>query len=95
MGYYIQADADGRARATGLHLEGATGLYFGSVALVAGVATVTTANVTAAALIFLSAITSGGTAGNLTVTAIADGVSFTITSSSNTDTRTIAWQIFN
>jgi hypothetical protein len=64
----------------------------GSATLVAGSVTVSNTSITASSLVFTSAVSTGGTAGALTVTRSA-GVSFTITSSSATDTRTIAYFI--
>jgi hypothetical protein len=66
-----------------------------SAALVAGTLTVATTAVTASSKIFLTHATAGGTQGFLRVSAIVAGTSFTITSSSNTDTSTVNWFIVN
>lgn len=66
----------------------------GTATLVAGVALVSIgALVTANSLILLTSQSNGGTPGWLRVSTRVDGVSFTITSSSNTDTSTVGWVI--
>jgi hypothetical protein len=65
----------------------------GTVTLTAGAATVTTSLVTANSQIFLTAQNTGGTPGTLRVSARTAGTSFTITSSSGTDTSLVAWMI--
>jgi hypothetical protein len=63
----------------------------GATALTAGAATVSTTAVTASSRIFLTCNTPGGTPGFLRVSARTAGTSFTITSSSGSDTSTVAW----
>lgn len=70
-----------------------TGPSQGRVVLVAGAATVTTAEVQANDNIILSRVVAGGTLGELSVGTITAGTSFGITSSSGTDTSTIYWRI--
>jgi len=66
----------------------------GSVALVAGTATVSVAAVTSNSRIFLtSQLDGGGTVGFLRVSSRVNGTSFTITSSSATDTSSVAWML--
>lgn len=65
----------------------------GTATLTAGAATVNTTSVTANSRIFLTSNTDGGVVGFLRVSAISAGTSFTITSSSGTDTSTVAWLI--
>lgn len=65
----------------------------GSVVLVAGVATVNDAKVTANSRIFLEIQEPGGTIGHLHISARTPGTSFTITSSSSLDTSTVAYLI--
>lgn len=65
----------------------------GTATLTAGTVTVLTTSVDANSIIFLTGQNTSGTAGELSVSALSAGVSFTITSSSNTDTRSIAWVI--
>lgn len=64
----------------------------GAATLVAGTVTVANRIVTANSRIFLTRATTGGTTGHLSYT-ISAGASFTITSSSNTDTSVINWLI--
>ena len=63
----------------------------GRATLVSGVVTVSDSNVTASSDIQLTSNTDGGTPGWLRVSARSAGTSFTITSSSATDTSTVAW----
>jgi hypothetical protein len=63
-------------------------------AMTGGTITVANTSVTASSRIFLTAQNTGGTAGALRVSARSAGVSFTITSSSGSDTSTVAYQIF-
>ena len=72
--------------------EGANGAM-GVSTLVAGTVTVSNTKVTANSRIFLSTNTSGGTVGHPYISARTAGTSFTITSTSGTDTSTIAWEI--
>lgn len=66
----------------------------GTAVLAAGTAVVANTSVTANSRIFLTAQVPGGTVGAPYVSARSAGVSFTITSTSNTDTSTVAYQIF-
>ena len=63
----------------------------GAVALVGGTATVSNTSVTATSRIQLTSQADGGTPGWLRVSARVAATSFTITSSSGTDTSTVAW----
>lgn len=74
-------------------LEAAAIKARGSVVLVAGVATVLTADVATGDLIQLTNNGVGGTVGIPSAGNIVDGVSFDITSSSLLDTSTIAWMV--
>jgi hypothetical protein len=73
--------------------EGANGKQ-GTATLVAGSVVVANTSVTATSRIFLTSNTDGGAPGFLRVSARSAGVSFTITSSSGTDTSVVAYQIF-
>jgi len=64
-----------------------------SAAMVAGTITVSNALVTANTRIFLTPQGTGGTAGSVSVSARTPGASFTILSTSNTDTRTVAYML--
>jgi len=66
----------------------------GTATLVAGSSVVANTSVTATSRIFLTSNADGGTPGFLRVSARSAGVSFTITSSSGTDTSTVAYEIF-
>lgn len=77
----------------GLMVAEGSNAKMGTVALTAGAATVSTTAVTANSRIFLTNQALGGTAGFLRVSARTAGTSFTITSSSGTDTSTIAWML--
>lgn len=63
----------------------------GRVSLTAGAATVSDSNVTTSSDIQLTSNADGGTPGWLRVSARSAGVSFTITSSSGTDTSSVGW----
>lgn len=65
----------------------------GNAVLVAGTKTVSTPLVTANSVIQLTSQIDGGTPGWLRVSARTAATSFTITSSSATDTSTVGWQI--
>lgn len=65
----------------------------GTAALVGGTGTVADANVTANTRIFLTSQADGGTPGWVRVSARSAGVSFTITSSSGTDTSTVGYMM--
>jgi hypothetical protein len=77
----------------GQGVDVATGARAGTVTLSAGSAVVSAAAVTAVSRIFLTGQNASGTSGNLTVSARTPGSGFTITSSSGTDTRLVAWEI--
>lgn len=66
----------------------------GTATLAAGSVTVSNTSVTANSRIFLTSQQDGGTPGFLRVSARTAGTSFTITSSSGTDTSVVAYQIF-
>lgn len=92
----IVAAGDIKAGTVGktLYVKEGTNAKMGiSSALVAGTIVVSTTAVTATSRIFLTAQTTGGTPGALRVSARTAGTSFTITSTSTTDTSTVAWFI--
>jgi hypothetical protein len=66
----------------------------GTAVLVGGTVTVSNTSVTGTSRIFLTSNTDGGTPGWLRVSGRVIGTSFTITSSSGTDTSTVAYIIF-
>lgn len=65
----------------------------GTGTLVGGTLTVNTTKTTASSMIFLTSQSDGGAPGFLRITARSAGTSFTVTSSSGTDTSTFAWWI--
>ena len=79
---------------SGLQVAEGTNAKQGTAVLVAGTVTVANTSVTANSRIFLTSNADGGTVGFLRVSARVAGTSFTITSSSATDTSTIAYEIF-
>lgn len=76
-----------------LEIKTGTNAKIGTSVLVAGTVTVANTSVTANSRIFLTSQVNGGTPGFLRITAKTVGTSFVITSSSATDTSTIAWMI--
>lgn len=76
----------------GLRVKEGTNAKMGVATLVAGTVTVSNTSVTATSRIFIQRRVAGGTLGNITYTKSA-GVSFTINSSSGTDTSTVDWFI--
>ena len=78
----------------GLNVAEGTNARMGASVLVNGTVTVSTTAVTANSRIFLTSQVDGGTVGFLRVSGRTAGTSFTITSSSATDTSTVAWIIF-
>ena len=78
----------------GLKIKEGANARMGIATLVAGTVTVNTTAVTANSRILLTGQDSSGTHGDLTVSARTPATSFAITSSSATDTRAVAWIIF-
>lgn len=75
----------------GLMVAEGTNAKSGAIALIAGTITVANTSVTATSRIQVTSQADGGTPGFLRVNARTPGTSFTITSSSVTDTSTVAW----
>jgi hypothetical protein len=75
---------------TDARFKGGANGRVGEAVLVAGTVTVANNSVTANTLIFLSRRVAGGTVGNLAYSRVA-GTSFTITSSSATETSTVSY----
>lgn len=78
----------------GVNIREGTNARMGIATLVAGTVTVSNTAVTANSRILLSGQDSSGAHGELTISARTAGTNFTITSSSGTDTRNVAWLIF-
>jgi len=77
----------------GLQIKTGTNSKLGTAVLAAGTVTVANTSVTANSQIFLTSQVNGGTPGFLRIGAKTAGTSFVITSSSGTDTSTVAWII--
>lgn len=77
----------------GLQVAEGSNAKAGTIALVAGAATVSTTAVTASSRIQLTGQADGGTPGWLRVSGRTAGTGFTVTSSSATDTSTVAYLI--
>lgn len=75
----------------GVAVKEGSNARMGTATLVAGAATVSNTSVTANTRIFAFSQTDGGTPGWLRVSAKTAGTSFVITSSSASDTSTVAW----
>lgn len=73
--------------------EAGAAAKLGVATLSGGTVVVSTTAVTASSRVFLTAQTSGAGAGALRVSARTAGTSFTITSTSGTDTSVVAWMI--
>jgi hypothetical protein len=78
----------------GLRVKEGNNCKQGTATLVAGTVTVANTSVTANSRIFLTGQADGGTPGFVRVSSRVPGTSFTITSSSGTDTSTVAYEIF-
>lgn len=90
----INADLRFRTAGAGLQFkEGAANSRQGVATLVGGTVTVATNAAVSNARVWLTPQNSGGTPGHVRVSSRVNGTSFTITSSSGTDTSDIAWNI--
>ena len=89
VGGTIAANAVG----SGLRVKEGTNAKQGTAALTAGTVTVANTSVTSSSRIFITA-QDNSTVGSIRVSARVAGTSFTITSTANTDTGVIAYQIF-
>ena len=76
----------------GLQIKEGSNARMGTATLVGGTIAVANTSVTASTRVIYCRSTTGGTAGHLSTTQSA-GVSFTITSSSGTDTSTCVWML--
>jgi hypothetical protein len=102
-GYFVISDSSGRAvsimdgvvrSGKGLRVLEGSNCKQGAATLVGGTVTVSNTSVTANSRILVTSQVDGGTPGWLRVSARTASTSFTITSSSGTDTSTVAYQIF-
>lgn len=90
----LYSSVDVAAAGQGLKVAEGSNAKQGTAVLAAGSAVVSNTSVTASSRIFLTSNADGGTPGWLRVSARTAGTSFTITSSSGTDTSTVAYEIF-
>jgi|SRR5579872_3214975 hypothetical protein len=72
-------------------LSGIPNLKQGTATLVAGTVSVTLTSVGTSTVVLVSRLTPGGALGSLSVPVITAGSGFTINSSSNTETSSVAW----
>lgn len=94
LGNGTAADKTGTLSLAGVKFVEGSNARMGTATLTAGAATVSNTSVTANSRIFLTSQADGGTPGWLRVSARTASTSFTITSSSGTDTSTVAWIIY-
>lgn len=85
---------DASLAGTGFRAAEGSNAKQGIATLSAGTVTVANTSVTANSRIFLTAQTSGAAPGALRVSTLTAGTSFVITSTSNTDTSVVAYEIF-
>lgn len=78
--------------AKGLTYKSGTGARTGNATLVGGTVTVTNTSITANTIVIMNRKTIGGTVGNMSYT-LSAGASFTINSSSGTDTSVISYEL--
>ena len=78
---------------SGVLVKEGSNATMGTAVLVGGTVVVSTTKVTANSRIFLTVQTSGGTVGSEYISARTAATSFTITSTSGSDTSTVAWFI--
>lgn len=90
---YTNGDLGFSVVGKGIRITEGTNAKMGLAVLVAGTVTVNTTVVTASSRIFLTNNVAGGTPGFLRISARVAGTSFTITSSSASDTSSVAWMI--
>jgi hypothetical protein len=92
-GLYVDGNVLIGAAGSGLRVKEGSNAKMGVSTLVAGTVVVSNTSVTANSRIFLDIQTPGGTPGFLRVSARTAGTSFTILSSSGTDTSVVGWMI--
>lgn len=89
----FHVDGYGNATVRSIRTREGTNARAGASTLVAGAVTVANTSVTANSRILCTPQNSSGTPGAVYVSARTPGVSFTITSTSSTDTRLVAWNM--
>lgn len=95
--FVIEGDGDVLIKTVGkgLQIKEGTNAKMGTATLSSGSATVSTTAVASTSRVFLTSNADGGTPGWVRVSARTAGTSFTITSSSASDTSTVAWLILD
>lgn len=92
---YVTNDISITTAGNGLRLKTGSNATAGFATLVAGSVIVPTTAVGASTMIFAMNNTNSGTPGAVSVSARTSGASFTITSTSATDTSSVAWLLIN
>lgn len=75
----------------GLTIKGGSNARIGTSVLTAGAVVVANTSITASTVVLLTSQADGGAPGSVRCSARTAGTSFTITSSSGTDTSTVGW----
>lgn len=91
--FVTEGDLECTTAGGGLNIREGSNARLGVATLVAGTVTVNTNQISANSRVFLTAQNTGGTPGALRISARVAGTSFTITSTSGTDTSQVAWMI--
>lgn len=87
----IDSDLEFAGTGKGLKLKESTNGRMGTATLATGTITVNNSSVTSNTRVFVTSQVDGGTPGWLRVSGRTAGASFTITSSSASDTSTVVW----
>ena len=74
-------------------LAGTPAVRSGTASLTAGTVSVSLPSVTASSAVLVSRLTPGGTLGHLSVPAVSPGSGFTVSSSSGSETSSVAWLV--
>jgi hypothetical protein len=72
-------------------LSGIPALKAGTATLTAGIAIVSLSSVGSGTVVLVSRLVPGGTVGHLSVPTVSNGTGFTITSTSVSETSSVAW----
>ncbi len=91
--YATSAQIEAATAGYGFSVKSGSNCKMGTATLSAGTVTVSNTSVTSNSLIFLTTQSAGGAVGYSYISAKVASTSFTITSTSSTDTSTVAWLI--
>ncbi len=91
--YASNAQIEAATAGYGFSIKSGSNCKMGTATLAAGTVTVSNTSVTSNSLIYLTVQSAGGTVGSPYISAKSTGTSFTITSTSGSDTSTVAWMI--